>query len=214
MNQLRSRIIFFGFVAILGFATSLFAEDISIVIKKQIEEIARLGINPQASDADKLKMQELYQSLQAQGLNVGPVIEDILKSKGNVAEKQISLYLAGIIFAPRTIEETETKGKRLTEYLEIGLADESEQVRGYALQMMGAMSEGLWRGDSASILARFFATEKNTQFRIYALSRVAGFMTDAAYQLITEAMNDPDPAVQQAAALYKAHQDEMRKPAQ
>ena len=49
--------------------------------------------------------------------------------------------------------------------------------------------------------------------RFDALSRIAGFMTDAAYQLITEAMNDPDPAVQQAAASYKAHQDEMRKPA-
>ncbi len=184
------------------------ADEVSESIKGQIKQIALLS-NPQATEADKIKIQELYQSVKTQGAVAVPVIEEFLKSKDNASEKLASLYLAGVILAPLTIEETDTKGKHLQELMKIGLADESEQVKVYALKMVGGMVEGLWRGDSYSILKNFFENEKNTQMRIYALSRIAGFYNTFAYDVIVSALNDTDPAVRQAAASYKAYHDEI-----
>lgn len=186
------------------------AEDVSIVIEKQIREIAKIASDPKAADADKSKMQELYKSVQAQGLNAAPVFEEVLKSKGHAAEKQVSLYLAGLMFAPRTVEETATRGQMLIKYIKLGLADESEQVRGYALQMLGGMTGGVSYGEAYYLFRDHYKTETNTQLRVYALSRIAGFMIDEAYRVITDATNDPDPQVRQAAVAYKAHQDQLR----
>ncbi len=210
MNR-SQRVVMFVFCAVALCAPGcVIAEDVSIVINKQITEIARLGSNPQASDADKKTLQDLYQAVQSQGPNAVPVIEEILRSKGNAAQKQVSLYLASLMFAPRTVEETATRGKMLTNFIKLGLADEAEVVRGYALQMAGGMADGLWKGESYYMLRDFYQREKNPQMRVYALSKIAGFMIDEAYTLISNAANDPDPQVQQAARSYKDYQDNLR----
>lgn len=182
------------------------AEDISVTIRKQIKQIAKLGTNPKATEADKKQMTELYQKVREQGMNAVPVLEEVLRSKGNTAEKKASLYLITQIYYPTKPEEMDHKGGLMIRYLKIGLTDESEEVRGLALQMIC----GIWHADTYPTVLEFFKTSKHSGERVYALSKIAGYQTEASYAVVVSALSDPDPEVQKAAVKYKAYRDDLK----
>jgi hypothetical protein len=196
-----------GLSLVLAFtASAAAAEDISVTIRKSIQKIGKLGGNPKATDADRKKMEELYKQVIALGMNVPPVLEEVLSSKkSTVPEKKASLYIAQHLYHTDKFDEVERKGTLLMKYCKIALKDASVDVRAQALEI----AIGTWCSDTYSTAKEVFRNDPDPRLRVRALWKIAGYQMDDAKKTVRDAMGDPDPSVSKAAAEYQANYDSL-----
>jgi hypothetical protein len=190
---------------ILGSVAVVQADAVEDKIRGTIQEIVRLGSQPTPSAEDQKKMLGLYNEMQGYGMNAVPVLEQILKAKGNLIEKKAALYSVQFVYQPKNAEDVAFKVEQAMKLYNLAAKDSEPDMRLFAIEFLAATNSS----DSFGSLRDIYEQDTDLRVRLTALNKIGFFQTDSAAALISKAAADTNPTIQTYAMQLQASRSEM-----